>query len=117
MSQPGEAIETLNKLESLYGNRWDDALNGLRARAAILERRYEDALSFIRTITGDTIADAKISNIKLERDALKGLLGSTSLAPDVRHKREQRLADLERRLATSDDRLVADEHFWDILGD
>ena len=74
MNLPREAIETLEKLESLYGYRWNDALNGLRAKAAVLERRYEDALNFIRQMTADTDADAKISNMKLERDALKELL-------------------------------------------
>ena len=117
MNLPREAIETLEKLESLYGYRWNDALNGLRAKAAVLERRYEDALNFIRQMTADTDADAKISNMKLERDALKGLLGSTFLAPDVRHELEQRHAELERRLAASGDRLAANEHYWDFLGD
>ena len=117
MNLPREVIETLEKLESLYGYRWNDALNGLRAKAAVLERRYEDALNFIRQMTADTDADAKISNMKLERDALKGLLGSTFLAPDVRHELEQRHAELERRLAASGDRLAANEHYWDFLGD
>jgi len=117
MNQPGAAIETLKELEKLYGTRWNDALNGLRAKAAVLEQRYEDALSFILQMKADTAADAKISNMRLERDALKGLLGSTSLMPDDRRELEQRLAELERRLPGSDDKLATKEYYWDFLGD
>jgi len=106
--QAGAATDTLNRLESLYGKRWSDVLNGLRARVAITEQRYEDAWGFCKLLVRDSTV-----NIKLKANALQGLLEHVYLPPEERQQKEQLLAELERRLVAVGDRREGTEHYWD----
>jgi tetratricopeptide (TPR) repeat protein len=112
VNQTSAAIDTIERLESLYGSRWSDALASLKARAAIAEGRYENALNFLNLAARDSV-----TKMKLERDALKGSLEHDYLAPEVRQEREHRLTELEHRLSTTEPDGDADEHYWDILDD
>ena len=112
VGRPGDAIHTLDRLEALYGKRWSDVLNGLRARAAIAERRYEDAWDLSNLLIRDSAV-----HTKLKRDALKGWLENAYLPPEERLEKQQILAELEQRLAMAGDTRENADYYWDISAD
>lgn len=112
VNRPSEAVQTLNRFESLYGKRWGDVLNGLRARAAIAEQLYEEALGFCSLLVRNSLV-----HVKLEKVALQGLLAHVYLAPEARQEKERRLAELEHRLIVMEEKAEGVEQYWDILGD
>lgn len=107
VGQPAQALDTLKRLEGLYGNRWSDVLNGLRARAAIAEQRYEDALSLAELLGRDSAVNARV-----KRDALRGLIEHTFLPPSEREEKERLLAELEHRVGTSGGDGSREEMYW-----
>jgi tetratricopeptide (TPR) repeat protein len=109
MDQPAQAIQTLDRLESLYGQRWSDVLNSLRARAAIAELRYEDAWAFCNLLIRDSAVHKR-----LKSDALRGWLESVYLPPEERLQKERMLAELESQLVAAGDTGERGEYYWNI---
>jgi tetratricopeptide (TPR) repeat protein len=107
----GDALQTLDRFEFLYGKRWSDVLNGLRGKAAILEGRYEDALVYCELLVRDIP-----KHTRLRRDAVRGLLEHAYLSPEERQEKEAMVADLEHRLIAGGDSLQGAEDDWNIPG-
>jgi pentatricopeptide repeat protein len=103
-----DGIMTIANLESLYGNRWGDVMNGLRARAAIAQEHYEEALDLCELLVRENNVHAK-----LKYDALEGLLRNIYLPPDQRLEKERLLADLKQRLAVLGNQPKRGADFWD----
>lgn len=103
-----EAIRTLDRLESLYGARWSDVLNSLRARAAAAEARYEDAWDFCNMLIRDNIQHAK-----LREDILVEWLDKGYLPSAERRKKESLLAEVRAKLAAFGGSVDDSAYFWD----
>jgi tetratricopeptide (TPR) repeat protein len=109
MGKPQDGLSTLSRLESLYGNvRWRDVVNGLRALAAVAERRYEAALDLCDLLSRDSL-----THMRLKRDALRGLLDHAPLAPPERQSKEHLLLELQTRLAARGPGKDS-TNYWDI---
>jgi tetratricopeptide (TPR) repeat protein len=105
--QPDQAIQTLNRLESLYGRRWGDLLNSLRARAALVEQRYEAAWNFCTKLARDDVV-----HTKLKVDVLQGWIEHVYLTPEDRKQKERLLVELQRKLATFGGQGASPEYHW-----
>lgn len=102
------AIQTLNRLESLYGARWSDVLNSLRARAATAEDRYEDAWDLCNMLIRDNA-----QHTKLKVDVLTEWLDKGYLPTSERRKKEDLLAELRVKLATFGGAVDDSPYYWD----
>lgn len=94
VGKPDDAIATLDRLESLYGARWSDVLNSLRARAAIAEDRYEDAWDFCNMLLRDSVQHAK-----LKEDVLLAWLDKGYMSSAERRRKEGLLSGVQAELA------------------
>jgi tetratricopeptide (TPR) repeat protein len=112
IGETAEALKTLSRLEQIEKNRRSDVLNGLRASAAIQEKRFEDALGYCVELKGSAPVHAR-----LKHDALKGLLEHAALSPEERQEKEALLAGLERRLKELGvvEAGGSSDLFWDLL--
>ncbi len=86
--------QALERLEGLYGRLKRDIQLGLRARAAIAQGRYDDAIGYHAKLR---VKDRPV-HLAIRRDAIRGILNSTYVAMDDRRRFEQELQELEDRL-------------------
>jgi tetratricopeptide (TPR) repeat protein len=91
-----EALHALDRLEALYPRLRRDVRLGLRARAAIVQRRYNDAIGY----HGQLLEKNRPIHMAIRRDALRGLLDTTYVAPDEKKTIEQELDWLEEQLGS-----------------
>jgi tetratricopeptide (TPR) repeat protein len=89
-----DAAETTTRLEKLYRKQRADIVTGLRARIALAEGRYDDAIGYCEEI----VSRDNPVHLALRRDSLRGLAEHTSLASRRRREVLDEVAALEARL-------------------
>jgi tetratricopeptide (TPR) repeat protein len=89
-----EAASSIDRLEQAYKHT-SAQVTGLRARIAMTEERYEDALALCSRLPDP---ESRI-HLTLRRDALRGLLDVAPLSFAERERQEAELASVEQRLA------------------
>jgi tetratricopeptide (TPR) repeat protein len=99
-----EAARTVDRLERLYSGWRRDIQLGLRARIAIHSGRYDDALGYHEAMSDKS----RPVHLAIRRDALRGLISTTYVAPSRRDEVDRELADLDARLRGFDAHLDID---------
>lgn len=90
----GDAVASVDRLDHSYKHSTAQ-VTGLRARIAMTEERYEEAVALCAKLPNP---DSRI-HLTLRRDALRGLLVVAPLSYAEGQARRDELADIEQRLA------------------
>lgn len=89
-----DAVASVDRLEHSYKHSTAQA-TGLRARIAMTEERYEEAIALCAKLPNP---DSRV-HLTLRRDALRGLLAVAPLSFAEEQSRRSELAGIEQRLA------------------
>lgn len=99
------AEETLQKVDRYYPKRELDVRIGLRCRLAIVQDRFEEALS-----TWERLDDkSRPVHLRLKRDAMKGLLRDRAQSDETYKALKDEIEELETRLGSVADDETATE--------
>lgn len=90
------AESTTDQLEALYARRHHDVILGLRARLALANENFDEALS----LTESFHARDSVVHGAIRRDALHGLLQHTNMSADLRSSREEEVGKIEAKLSS-----------------
>lgn len=90
----GDAASSVDRLEQSYKHSAAQ-VTGLRARIAMTEERYEDAVALCAKLPNP---NSRI-HLTLRRDALRGLLAVAPLSSAEEQRRQGELAEVEQRLS------------------
>ncbi|ROR43393.1 toll/interleukin-1 receptor domain-containing protein [Kitasatospora cineracea] len=90
----GEAAEVLDRLEKGYKLQKPDVRNGLRARLAITEGRFEDAQAYIARIINRELP----VHLTLERDSIRGIIDNRAVTDTVRDELLGRLRIIDESI-------------------
>ncbi|MGB9995313.1 TIR domain-containing protein [Streptomyces pseudogriseolus] len=102
-SRIDEASTALDQLDRKFSKQRRDIRTGLRARLSIAQQDYQTAYAY----TERFISPERPVHLLIRRDALRGMLDRTALAP-------QRRADLRAELRRCEDRLAGREEDFDL---
>nr|WP_237530851.1 tetratricopeptide repeat protein [Streptomyces sp. SID3212] len=102
-SRVDEASTALDQLDRKFSKQRRDIRTGLRARLSIAQQDYQTAYAY----TERFISPERLVHLLIRRDALRGMLDRTALAP-------QRRADLKAELKRCEDRLAGREEDFDL---
>ncbi len=88
------AHQSIERIRQLYSNQRHDIQTGLRARLAIKEQNFEDAMGYCEKLEDPHHP----IHMTLRLDAIRGLLEHTNMPARKRAGLEATAADLERQL-------------------